>query len=152
MTVAHQIRHTVRFAVPPRAIYGALMDSRQHRAFTGAPAKIEPKVAAGAEPSADFKSWTINLRKGSRWSDGEPFTADDILFWYNDVLLNKELTPTLPGWIKNPDGTTGPIVLQNPVPGQIGNHPLSLSAAGKWRFDANLSFENLCCSAALTAR
>jgi len=40
MTVAHQIRHTVRFAVPPRAIYGALMDSRQHRAFTGAPAKI----------------------------------------------------------------------------------------------------------------
>ncbi|MBV8187058.1 MAG: hypothetical protein JO339_07450, partial [Alphaproteobacteria bacterium] len=32
-------------------------------------------------------------------------TADDILFWYKDVLLNKELTPTLPGWIKSPDGT-----------------------------------------------
>jgi hypothetical protein len=40
--------------------------------------------------------------------------------------------------IKNPDGTTGPIVLQNPLPGQIGNHGHSLSAAGKWRFDANL--------------
>ena len=67
--------------------------------------KIEPKVAAGAEPSADFKTWTIALRKGAKWSDGQPFTAADILFWYNDVLLNKDLTPTLPGWMRNKDGT-----------------------------------------------
>ena len=68
-------------------------------------ASIEPKIAAGAEPSADFKVWTLRLRKGSRWSDGAPFTADDILFWYKDVLLNKDLTPSLPGWIRNADGT-----------------------------------------------
>ncbi len=68
-------------------------------------AKIEPKIAAGAAPSADFRTWTIRLRKGSRWSDGAPFTADDILFWYNDVLLNKDLTPTLPGWMRNADGS-----------------------------------------------
>ena len=68
-------------------------------------AKIEPKIAEGAEPSADYKTWTIRLRKGSKWSDGEPFGADDILFWYKDVLLNKELTPTLPGWMRNPDGS-----------------------------------------------
>ena len=67
--------------------------------------KIEPKIASGAEPSADFKSWTVNLRKGARWSDGAPMTADDIMFWYKDVLLNKDLTPTLPGWMRNPDGT-----------------------------------------------
>jgi peptide/nickel transport system substrate-binding protein len=68
-------------------------------------AKIEPKIAESAESSPDFKVWTIKLRKGSRWSDGEPFTADDILFWYKDVLLVKELTPSLPGWIRNADGT-----------------------------------------------
>src|SRR6266567_303895 len=68
-------------------------------------AKIEPKIAAGASASPDFKLWTISLRKGSRWSDGEPFTADDILFWYKDVLLLKELTPALPGWMRNADGT-----------------------------------------------
>ena len=68
-------------------------------------ASIEPKIAAGADPSADFKTWTLRLRKGSRWSDGAPFTADDILFWYKDVLLNKDLTPALPGWIRNTDGT-----------------------------------------------
>jgi peptide/nickel transport system substrate-binding protein len=68
-------------------------------------AKIEPKIAAGAESSADFKSWTITLRQGSRWSDGAPFTTDDIMFWYEHVLLNKDLIPNPPGWIKGPDGT-----------------------------------------------
>jgi len=72
-------------------------------------AKIEPKIAESAEPSADYKVWTIKLRKGSKWSDGQPFGADDILFWYNDVLMNKELTPTLPGWIKSPDGSAAKV-------------------------------------------
>ena len=86
-----------------RVVYDALFR------FSPDGAKIEPKIAAGAESSADFKIWTINLRKGSRWSDGAPFGADDILFWYNDVLLNKELTPTLPGWIRNPDGSAAKV-------------------------------------------
>jgi hypothetical protein len=41
--------------------------------------------------------------------------------------------------LKNPDGTAGPIVLQNPLPGHRGNMPFSLEAPGKWKFDANLS-------------
>jgi len=86
-----------------RVVYDALFR------FSPDGAKIEPKIAESAEPSADFKVWTIKLRKGSKWSDGQPFTADDILFWYNDVLLNKELTPTLPGWIRNPDGSAAKV-------------------------------------------
>ena len=74
-----------------RVVYDALFR------FSPDGAKIEPKIAAGGEPSADFKTWTIKLRKGAQWSDGAPFTADDIVFWYKDVLLNKDLTPTLPG-------------------------------------------------------
>ena len=72
-------------------------------------AKIEPKVAAGADASADFKTWTIRLRKGARWSDGAPMGADDILFWYRDVLLNKDLTPSLPGWMRNADGSAAKV-------------------------------------------
>jgi uncharacterized protein YndB with AHSA1/START domain len=34
----------VRFNASPEAIYNALMDSRMHSAFTGAPTKIDPKV------------------------------------------------------------------------------------------------------------
>ena len=71
--------------------------------------KVEPKVAQGWENSADFKVWTIQLRKGAKWSDGQPMTADDILFWYNDVLLNKDLTPSLPKWMKNADGSVAKV-------------------------------------------
>ena len=82
-----------------RVVYDALFR------FSPDGAKIEPKIALGAEASADFKVWTLRLRKGSRWSDGAPFTADDILFWYKDILLLRDLTPALPGWIRNADGT-----------------------------------------------
>jgi peptide/nickel transport system substrate-binding protein len=72
-------------------------------------AEIEPKLALGAKTSADYKVWTILLRKGARWSDGAPFTADDIVFWYKDVLLNKDLTPSVPSWIRNSDGTAAKV-------------------------------------------
>ncbi len=72
-------------------------------------AEIEPHIALGAKASPDFRVWTILLRKGARWSDGAPFTADDILYWYNDILLNKDLTPTLPTWMQNSDGTAAKV-------------------------------------------
>src|SRR5262249_10669494 len=72
-------------------------------------AKIEPKIAAGWQSSPDFKVWTIRLRKGARWSDGAPFTADDIVFWYKDVVLNKDLMPAIPAWMRNADGTAASV-------------------------------------------
>ena len=72
--------------------------------------KVEPKYASAVTPSKDFMTWTVRLRKGAKWSDGSPFTADDIMFWYNDVLLNKDLTPALPVWMKNHDGS--PVAVQ----------------------------------------
>ena len=68
-------------------------------------ATIEMKVAESVTPSADFKTWTVKLRKGMKWSDGSPFTADDIMFWYKDVLLNKDLVPAIPSWMLNKDGS-----------------------------------------------
>jgi peptide/nickel transport system substrate-binding protein len=72
-------------------------------------ADIEPKIALGAKASPDFKVWTILLRKGARWSDGVPFTVDDILFWYKDILLNKDLMPSLPTWMRNADGSAAKV-------------------------------------------
>jgi peptide/nickel transport system substrate-binding protein len=77
--------------------------------FTPDGAEIEPKLALGAKSSEDYKVWTILLRKGARWSDGAPFTADDILFWYKDVIQNKDLTPSLPTWIRNADGSAAKV-------------------------------------------
>jgi len=59
-----------------------------------------PNVVKDWKLSKDYRSIILYLRKGMRWSDGEPFTADDIVFWYEDVLLNKEITPAIDSrWI-----------------------------------------------------
>ncbi len=35
------------------------------------------------------RSLVVKLRKGIKWSDGEPFTVEDILFWYEDMTLDE---------------------------------------------------------------
>lgn len=54
---------------------------------------ITPNMAKGWDFSEDLKTFTIYLRKGLRWSDGQPFTADDIMFTWEDIKLNKEIYP-----------------------------------------------------------
>jgi peptide/nickel transport system substrate-binding protein len=56
--------------------------------------KIMPSVAKAVDMSADGKIFTVHLRKGMKWSDGAPFTADDFTFWYEDLYGNKDIVPT----------------------------------------------------------
>ena len=55
-----------------------------------------PTLAKGWETSTDGKEWTFFLREGTRWSDGDPFDAADFEYYWNDVILNEDLTPTRP--------------------------------------------------------
>ncbi|MDE3113299.1 MAG: ABC transporter substrate-binding protein [Chloroflexota bacterium] len=41
--------------------------------------------------SADGLSWTFKLRSGVKWSDGQPFSADDVAFTFNDIVLKPDL-------------------------------------------------------------
>ena len=34
-----------------------------------------------------------------KWSDGEPVTTDDVMFYFEDILGNKELNPQFPSWL-----------------------------------------------------
>ena len=52
---------------------------------------IVPNVAKDYEWNADFTELTMTLRKGHKWSDGEPFTSADVDFWFNDIILNPDL-------------------------------------------------------------
>lgn len=52
-----------------------------------------PGMAKSWEWADDATSLTIYLREGLRWSDGEPFTADDIMFWWYDIEGNPEYQP-----------------------------------------------------------
>ncbi len=56
--------------------------------------KIAPSLISDWKISADGKMTTIGLRKGMKWSDGAPFTADDFIFWYADIYSDKDIVPT----------------------------------------------------------
>ncbi len=51
--------------------------------------KVVPNLAESWTLSPDASEYTFKLRKGTRWSDGTPFTADDVLFAMNDLIYNK---------------------------------------------------------------
>ena len=67
--------------------------------------EVIPHIAKGWELNDDFSQWQVFLREGMKWSDGAPFTADDILFWYEHIVLNSDLSPTVPIWMQNKDGS-----------------------------------------------
>ena len=48
---------------------------------------VTPNVAKGYDVSDDGLVYTIYLREGMKWSDGEPFTAHDVAFYYNYMLV-----------------------------------------------------------------
>jgi len=50
-----------------------------------------PGLAESWSVGADQKTWTFKLRKGVLWSDGQPLTADDVVFTYNDVVYNTNI-------------------------------------------------------------
>ena len=52
---------------------------------------IVPNVAKGWEWNDDFTQLTFLLRKGHKWSDGHPFTADDVKFWYDNLALDSKI-------------------------------------------------------------
>lgn len=52
---------------------------------------ILPNVAESYEANEDATIFTFHLRKGLKWSDGQPFSTDDIMFWYEDVINNTDL-------------------------------------------------------------
>jgi peptide/nickel transport system substrate-binding protein len=55
--------------------------------YTGG--KIMPALAKDWKLSDDGKTTTVYLRKGAKWSDGTPLTADDFMFWYDDIYMEQ---------------------------------------------------------------
>ena len=51
---------------------------------------IAPGAVESWSANADNSEWTLNFRKGLKWSDGEPSTVDDVLFWWEDLVVNPD--------------------------------------------------------------
>jgi peptide/nickel transport system substrate-binding protein len=60
---------------------------------------VLPNVVESWEASEDGKEYTFKIREGLKWSDGVPVTTADVMFWYEDVMLNEMVTATVPIWL-----------------------------------------------------
>lgn len=85
----------------------------------------QPNVATSVDVSDDFTTYTIHLRRGMKWSDGQPFTSADVIFTYEDILRNTDITPSMyvgfrpegqPMEMTAPDEYTIVITFAVPVP------------------------------------
>lgn len=54
--------------------------------------ELEPWLASGFEGNETNDEFTVTLREGVEWSDGEAFNADDVVFTVNMALENEEIS------------------------------------------------------------
>ncbi|WP_240230155.1 ABC transporter substrate-binding protein [Devosia lacusdianchii] len=52
-----------------------------------------PNLAKSWEWSEDGHELTMKLIEGAKWSDGDPFDADDVMFYWNDNILDTNVSP-----------------------------------------------------------
>lgn len=52
-----------------------------------------PNLAKSWEWSEDGHKLTMHLVKGAKWSDGEPFNADDVMFYWEDAVIDPNVSP-----------------------------------------------------------
>jgi peptide/nickel transport system substrate-binding protein len=59
-------------------------------------ATVEPELAESWESNEDATVWTVYLRKGLEWDDGEPLTVNDIAYYHKRIQFNPAVTPVAP--------------------------------------------------------
>ena len=62
---------------------------RQAPVLATTPARVVPSVAKAWKLSDDGQTITHHPAQGHKWSDGQPFTADDFVFWYEDIYSTR---------------------------------------------------------------
>ncbi|GIW21643.1 MAG: peptide ABC transporter substrate-binding protein [Candidatus Sericytochromatia bacterium] len=55
------------------------------------PDKVIPELAESYEVKDDKVTYIVKLKKNLKWSDGQPITADDVVFTYNDIINNTDI-------------------------------------------------------------
>lgn len=102
---------------------------------------IHGSILSDYKANADSTEFTFYMRKGLKWSDGEPVTTEDVRFSFEDVLNNEQITPVFPIFLRtgmrgdgNPaklniiDDFTFSLTFDQPY----GSFPAQL-AIGQWR-------------------
>ncbi len=91
---------TIFVFIPENGPWNTLGEEPERGSYLGyiqADTEVVPNLAESFKLADDFTSLTIHLREGAKWSDGRPFTADDIIFafdaWHFDSRVNNTSQP-----------------------------------------------------------
>ncbi|MCY4070775.1 MAG: ABC transporter substrate-binding protein [Chloroflexi bacterium] len=57
---------------------------------------FRPNIVTSWEWNDEATELTVNFRQGIKWSDGDPMTVDDYLFWWNDMVLDENVPVNAP--------------------------------------------------------
>jgi peptide/nickel transport system substrate-binding protein len=60
---------------------------------SGSITDVQPNLAESIDYNKSGTEYVFKLRKGIKWSDGKPFTADDVVFAVNDIMVHEVLAP-----------------------------------------------------------
>jgi peptide/nickel transport system substrate-binding protein len=58
---------------------------------------VQPGLADEWTWNEDGTALTLHFREGLRWSDGEPFTVDDVIFWWEAIETDTNITAAVHG-------------------------------------------------------
>jgi peptide/nickel transport system substrate-binding protein len=76
--------------------------------------ELEPDILKSVDVE-DGRIFTLHLREGHRWSDGEPFTSEDFRYWWEDVANNEALSPVGPPPALFVDGEKAVVEFPDPL-------------------------------------
>lgn len=94
---------------------------------------LSPLLATSWEGSDDGLSFTVNLREGVTWSDGEPFTSEDVAFsalnvWKEKQNIGRQIFRNLEA-VDTPDPLTAVFRFSVPTPAQLIENALPAVSA-----------------------
>jgi peptide/nickel transport system substrate-binding protein len=73
-------------------------------------ATLRPQFFSDFKVSNDKTTFTFTIRKGLKWSDGYPVTTEDVRFAWEDVALNKKITPVVPIYFRCQNKSDGELL------------------------------------------
>ncbi|MBZ4660704.1 MAG: diguanylate cyclase [Desulfacinum sp.] len=90
----HKVTHPAQFSWIAPA--NQLRHVAEYLTLTDSDNITHPYLLEKWEASEDLKTWTLHLRKGVKFNNGDPFTADDVVFTL-DQWLNKDVASSMLG-------------------------------------------------------
>ncbi len=92
----HKVTHPAQFSwISPT---NQIRQVAEYLTYTDENNITHPYLLENWQASDDLKTWTLNLRKGIKFNNGDTFTADDVVFTFNQ-WLNKDVGSSMKGML-----------------------------------------------------